>query len=89
MDGNFEPSSGSKDGGPSAPGSSHSEDRAAGRFAFTFGYYAQKEPWTDRRSLSWPELVTTLTSHEAGPKEGTCIVPAVFRGTGRHKSDAD
>lgn len=58
-------------------------------FVLTFGYYTQKSDWTDRRCLAWPVLVETLTTHEVGPKEGTCIVPATFRGTKRAKADAD
>ena len=40
-------------------------------------------------ALSWPELVEVLTRHTVGRKEGTCIVPAVFRGDQRAKSDAE
>lgn len=58
-------------------------------YRFTFGYYTQKEPWTDCRSLTWPELAAKLTTHEVGRKEGTCIVPAVFRGVRRHLNDAE
>src|SRR5947209_4456763 len=57
-------------------------------YACTFGHFTQLE-WPDRRSLSWHDLVTTLTSHAIGDKEGTCIVPAIFRGKRRHKADAD
>jgi P4 family phage/plasmid primase-like protien len=56
-------------------------------YACTFGSYTDTV-WTDRRSLSWVELVTILTNHQVGPKDGTCIVPASFTGTRRHKSDA-
>lgn len=54
----------------------------------TFGHYTQSAPWTDARLLTWPDLAALLTAHEVGPKEGSCIVPAVFRGTRRHKADA-
>lgn len=57
-------------------------------FTCTFGHYTQTGPWTDRRALLWADLARLLTTHEIGPKEGTCIVPAVFRGTRRHKADA-
>ena len=39
--------------------------------------------------MSWQDLVSILTTHAIGRKEGTCIVPAVFRGDRRHKADAD
>jgi hypothetical protein len=65
------------------------DDAAARAYGFTFGHYTQAGPWSDRRSLTWADLGTLLTTHEIGPKEGTCIVPAVFRDTRRHKNDAD
>lgn len=74
---------GERDGEPTA--ASH----APSCFAFTFGTYNQTTPWTDCRSLTWPQLVAELTTHGFGAKDGTCIVPAVFRGTRRHKADAD
>ena len=58
-------------------------------YRLTFGVYNQTSPWSDVRSLTWSELASVLTQHKVGPKEGTCIVPAVFRGTRRHKADAD
>lgn len=57
-------------------------------FSFTFGAYTQVT-WTDRRSVAWQDLIGILTTHTVGRKEGTCIVPAVFRGDRRHKADAD
>ncbi len=57
-------------------------------YGCTFGHYAQAGPWTDVRVLTWPDLAALLTRHEVGPKEGSCIVPAVFRGARRHKADA-
>ena len=54
----------------------------------TFGVYNQTK-WTDVRTLRWSQTAALLTTHEIGAKEGTCIVPAVFRGTRRHKADAD
>ena len=65
------------------------DDAAEPAYGFTFGHYTQAGPWSDRRSLTWADLGTLLTTHEIGPKEGTCIVPAVFRDTRRHKNDAD
>ncbi len=59
------------------------------QYTFTFGHYTQATPWIDRQSLTWSALTEKLTTHEVGPKTGTCIVPAVFRGTRRHKNDAD
>jgi hypothetical protein len=47
----------------------------------TFGYYTQTSPWTDVREVAWPDLAAMLTTHEIGPKEGTCIVPAGFTGS--------
>ena len=58
-------------------------------FTFTFGTYNQTAPWTDVRTLSWPDLANLLVRHEPGQKEGTCIVPATFSGIRRHKSDAN
>ena len=55
----------------------------------TFGIYNQSAPWTDRKEFNWCDLAALLTTHKAGPKEGSCIVPAVFRGARRHKADAD
>jgi len=60
----------------------------AQRYCCTFGTHTQTV-WTDRRTLSWPELGELLTHHAIGFKEGTCIVPAVFRGDRRAKSDAE
>jgi len=54
----------------------------------TFGSFTD-EIWTDRRTLPWHELAALLTSHTHGVKEGSCIVPAVFRGQRRQKADAD
>lgn len=67
------------------PDSSNDESR---RYRFTFGSYTQTS-WTDVRSLTWPDVATMLTTHAVGQKEGTCIVPAVFRGKKRQKADAD
>ena len=65
-------------------------DQRAGRtFRATFGYYTQHRDWRDRRALSWSDLVSLLTTYAVGPKEGTCIVPAVFRGDRRRKEDAE
>ena len=73
----------------SGPGSGDpAEDSKEHRYRFTFGTYTQTDPWSDVRSLSWGELATLLTAHEVGPKEGICIVPAVFRGARRRKADA-
>lgn len=71
------------DAGPPA------EESAARKFGFTFGHYTQQHDWLDRRSLAWPDLVGLLTTYAVGPKVGTCIVPAVFRGDRRLKTDAE
>lgn len=60
----------------------------AAQYGVTFGVHNQTTPWGDRRRLAWAELAALLTRHEVGPKEGRCIVPAVFRGTERKKRDA-
>ena len=57
-------------------------------YCCTYGTYTQTD-CTDQRNLSWPELTDVLTRHIVGPKEGTCIVPAVFSGDRRTKSDAE
>jgi hypothetical protein len=64
------------------------DDVACKTFSCTFGTYTQTK-WTDRRSVPWQELVRILTTHAVGRKEGSCIVPALFRGNRRHKADAD
>jgi P4 family phage/plasmid primase-like protien len=62
-------------------------EATARTYTCTFGHYLNKD-WTDRRALTWPELVAILTQHQDGPKEGTCFVPATFTGKHRHKNDA-
>ena len=63
---------------------------ATGRtFACTFGQGLTQTVWNDRRNLTWPALADLLTKHERGRKEGSCIVPATFRGTRRIQADAD
>ena len=47
-------------------------------FALTFGATPTQKNWTDRRTVTWPELAEKLTKHEVGPKEGSCIAPAIF-----------
>ena len=58
-------------------------------FALTFGAMPTQKDWTDRRTITWPALARILTNHEVGPKAGSCVVPAIFRGTRRHKANAD
>ncbi|TCH99181.1 hypothetical protein EJV46_07995, partial [Roseococcus sp. SYP-B2431] len=55
----------------------------------TFGVFDQTTPWIDRRELPWTELAIQLTAHAIGRKEGSCIVPALFKGTERKKEDAE
>ena len=57
-------------------------------YTLTFGDHDQAGPWTDVRELAWPALAALLTRHEAGPKEGACVVPATFSGTRRRKAEA-
>jgi hypothetical protein len=57
-------------------------------YSLTFGVYNQSGPWIDVRALIWPELAALLTRHDIGPKEGSCLVPAVFADTRRTKDDA-
>ena len=59
------------------------------RIKSTFGNYNQTTPWTDVRSLTWRGLIDVVTGHRTGTKEGTCIVPAIFRGIERKKEHAD
>jgi RecA-family ATPase len=61
---------------------------ATEQFGFTYGGSHTQANWGDTRHLSWPKMVEMLTSHVAGPKDGSCIVPAVFTGTQRKKDDA-
>ncbi len=62
---------------------------SASTYSCTFGHYTQTTPWADVRTLPWSELAILLTGHEAGPKEGSCIVPATFSGTRRHKCPSE
>ena len=71
--------------GTDRPDTTSSAER---RFSITLGLYNQTAPWTDVRSLLWPELARLLQSHEVGPKEGSCIVPAIFIGQRRRKDEA-
>ena len=60
------------------------------RIRVTFGTgKTQTAAWSDERELSWPDLADLLTSHAVGPKEGPCIVPAVFRSNRRKMADAE
>ncbi|WPB83747.1 hypothetical protein [Sediminicoccus rosea] len=64
--------------------------RTRREFRLTFGTADdQTAPWTDIRSLTWSDICGLLTRHQIGPKKGTCIVPACFRGKRRKKVDAD
>lgn len=56
--------------------------------AVTFGVFNQKTAWIDLRQLRWLDLAGMLTRHTVGPKEGTCFVPATFRGGERKKAQA-
>jgi hypothetical protein len=59
-----------------------------GTYRFTVGHHLQKDDWSNIRSLNWSELAGLLTTHEVGPKAGTCIVPAVFSRGRRKKAEA-
>ena len=58
------------------------------RYSLTFGVYNQTAPWTNVRSLTWPEIATLLTQHEIGVKKGSCVVPALFSRQQRKKGFA-
>ena len=58
------------------------------QFGFTLGASHTQSVWPDARHTPWPNLVELLTSHVPGPKEGPCIVPAVFTGDRRKKEEA-
>ena len=64
-------------------------DAGTRTFSYTYGASHTAKTWPDRRATSWPVLVDLLTKHRRGRKEGSCIVPATFRSTCRHKADAD
>lgn len=55
----------------------------------TFGTKSTNSTWIDRRTLTWSDLAKLLTTHTVGQKDGTCIVPALLRGSSRKKEDAD
>ncbi len=69
-------------------GAADAPSGTAQTYGFTFGHYTQTTPWTDVRALTWAEIAALLTRHEVGAKEGSCLVPATFSGTKRHKADA-
>jgi putative DNA primase/helicase len=69
-------------------GSEGAAQLVAPSYRLTIGHYRQTGPWTNVQALPWPELVRLMTTHKVGPKEGTGIVPAVFRGMQRSKTDA-
>src|SRR4051812_13203368 len=64
-------------------------DASLRNYGFTFGVSHTQEAWLDRRTATWPELMEMLTKHAQGRKEGSCFVPALFRGQRRIKSEAD
>jgi P4 family phage/plasmid primase-like protien len=55
----------------------------------TFGQTHTQSTWTDVRQLPWSDLQEIFTTGTVGPKEGSCAVPARFRGTNRRNGDAD
>lgn len=57
-------------------------------FGFTYGLSHTQATWGDARRVSWPQMVEMLTGHVPGPKEGSCIVPALFTGDKRKKEEA-
>ncbi len=61
---------------------------AARLYSFTFGDHPTQAIWPAARALTWPDLVALMTSHPVGPKTGSCIVPARFRGNARKKTEA-
>ena len=60
----------------------------AALFGFTYGASHVQTQWADVRRNPWSQVVEMLTNHVPGPKEGSCIVPAQFSGTRRHKDAA-
>ena len=58
-------------------------------FTVTLGQGDTDTIWTDQRSLTWSQLSQLLTDHRDGQKRGPCLVPARFRGTRRHKAEAE
>jgi hypothetical protein len=64
-------------------------EKAAQTFTITLGTTDTQTVWTERETLSWEYLAAKLTSHAEGSKRGSCVVPAVFRGTERKKDHAD
>ena len=58
------------------------------RFRVTFGHYLD-DTWSSAQEISWDQLGQQLADFKVGQKEGTCIVPAEFRGDKRAKNDAE
>jgi hypothetical protein len=59
------------------------------RYTVTLGDRMAQKVWKHRWSPTWDELVTKLSDHRVGEKDGPCIVPATFRGTSRSIADTD
>jgi len=72
-----------------SPASPQSDDAEPKLYRFSFGPFKNADVWTDVRALSWCDLAVLLTAHSVGTKDGPCIVPAVFLGTRRRKSEAE
>jgi hypothetical protein len=45
--------------------------------------------WNDQATVSFDDFAEELSRSPVGPKDGTCYVPATFRGINRKKNDAD
>lgn len=58
-------------------------------FRITVGKSKNQKTWRDVRDVTWQELCHVLTDHQIGEKDGSCFIPAIFRGTRRTKDDAD
>lgn len=55
----------------------------------TLGRSKSEIRWTERRSLTWDELVSLLTTATVGAKDGSCYTPATFSGTARRMDQAE
>ncbi len=69
-------------------GTSNADAGQARQYTFTFGDHKAQTEWRIVRSLTWKSIVEMLTNHPSGPKDGKCLVPAVFSGLRRRANDA-
>jgi Primase C terminal 2 (PriCT-2) len=58
-------------------------------FKITLGLGKTQQVWNDQDTVSFDDFAEELSQSPAGPKDGTCYVPATFRGINRKMNEAD